>query len=879
MMHFRLVVFIFILSLLLCSLTGRAQNHTIEDLISQLDTEKNPKERANIFKELNRLYLKNDKLLAKNYALKFLAEANRTTDTLLIIQSEHTVGNSYRYLNMLDSAMYFNESALEKAVLVGDSLSIANGYNGLGVLASRRGYLEESLNFYKRALIVGESTENLNLLGKVYNNIGLVYQKKGNDELALEYFIKSIELKEGITPAVSLIPSYNNIGLVYMNMHHFQNAEEYFLKGLEIADTLNDDPKKAILYTNLGQVNMELDLKDESIRYFNQSIHIRSKSGDEIGLAVTYIHFANLWLKLKDYKRAIRYYHNAYELLMKNNTKSNLDRASFHLGRLNYELERYDEAEVWFSKSIEISHQVKSTAFLIDSYDYLSKIKYIEKNMESAYHYLKLAKVIGDSIAQSETDNRIAELRVKYESEYNRKTINNLRQVADYQEREKQRNYLLFVASFAALLATLVIAVLVYRQYHIAKQGRDKLDELNHELEHKNEALNSAITKANEALKVKSEFIASVSHEIRTPMNAIIGMGRILKDTDLSEEQTKYMDTIANSSSNLMILLNDILDFSKIEANKMELDMHSTNLKDMLKHLEVVYKEETYKKGVSFDLVFPADLPTNVYTDGPRLRQVLVNLLSNATKFTQEGRVILELSVYNRERTLNGELVDIRFEVRDTGIGISTQKMQRIFESFQQADASISKTYGGVGLGLSISQRLVSMMGAKLLVQSTEGEGSSFYFILRLRTAKSNLDNQSKSSLSSDLAEEYPARILIAEDNELNMDLMQITLSKMGYDPVGVYNGQEVLDILATGQEFDIIFMDIQMPVMGGVEAASKVMQLYGENAPVIIASTADAMGNSKENYLNAGMDDYISKPFQIEQLVQLLKRWVLRKK
>ncbi len=878
MMQFRLVVFLSVVFSLLYGHTVQAQNSKIDELLVQLEQEDDSKERALIYKELNMLYLRVDRLQAKNYALRFHKEAIASEDTLLIIQSEHTLGNSYRYLNMLDSSMFYNQSALDKSIAIGDSLSIANSYNGLGVLASKRGYLEESLNYYKRALIVGESTENLALLGKLYNNIGLIYQRKGNDELALEYFIKSIELKEGIAPPIALVPSYNNIGLVYMNMHQFHNAEEYFLKGLVIADSLSDEPKKAILYTNLGQVNMELDLKDEAIRYFNQSIHIRSNAGDEIGLAVTYIHFANLWLELKDYKRAIRYYHNAYELLMKNNTKANLDRATFHLGRLNYELERYDEAELWFSKAIDVSNQIKSTAFLIESYDYLSRIKYIQQDMESAYHYLKLSKVIGDSISQSETDNRIAELRVKYESEYNRKTINNLRQVADYQEREKQRNYLLFVASFAALLATLVIAVLVYRQYHIAKLGRDKLDDLNHELAEKNDALNSAIDKANDALKVKSEFIASVSHEIRTPMNAIIGMGRILRDTSLSVEQKKYTDAIANSSSNLMILLNDILDFSKIEANKMELDMHSTNLRDMLNHLEVVYNEETAKKGVTFDLVYPGDLPTNVYADGPRLRQVLVNLLSNATKFTHEGRIVLELTVYNRERTLNGELVDIRFEVRDTGIGISEEKMQRIFESFQQADASISKTYGGVGLGLSISQRLVSMMGSKLLVQSTEGEGSSFYFILRLRTAKSDIHQSSETRISSDLGNEYPARILIAEDNELNMDLMQITLTKMGYDPVGVFNGQEVLDVLAKGERFDLIFMDVQMPVLGGVEAASKIKQLYGEDAPVIIASTADAMGNSKENYLNAGMDDYISKPFQIAQLVQIIKRWILRK-
>ncbi len=805
----------------------------------------------------------------------FLKEAIAAGDTLLQIDALHTMGNVQRLINDLDSSSIYMQRALDLSTVVNDSTSIANNLNGLGVLESRRGYFEESLIKYKKALTYCEKSKNKDLIGKLYNNIGLIYQRKGNDELALEYFIKSLEIKEGNVKPVSLVPAYNNIGLVYLNMQHFDNAFTYFEKGLAIADSLEDDPKRAILFTNLGEVKAALNHTDDALRYFNQAISIRKARNDEIGLAITYMHLANLWAKVGESSKALKYYKESHSLLVKNKTKAHVDRVSFHLGRLFYERKNYAEAKKWFSKAVQVSMDIQSTAFLMNSYGYLSKINYLEGNIQEAYHYLKLEKVISDSIKEVETSNRIAELRLKYESEYNRKTISNLRQVAEIQEREKRKNFLLFIVSFFALIASVVASVLIYSQYHVARQNRDELDSLNTTLGDTKKELEVAIEKANEALKIKSEFIASVSHEIRTPINAIIGMGRLLEDTGLSEEQFKYVDAINHSSENLMILLNDILDFSKMDANKMELNPEPTSLFNLLNRVTDLYKEEASRKSLKFEIDFAGNLPDWVYADGPRLRQVLINLLSNAFKFTKEGAVKLEVSVIKREASFNGDLIDIRFAVIDSGIGISQKKMERIFESFQQADASISSSYGGVGLGLSISQRLVDMMGSSLHVDSEEDKGSVFHFNVRLRTAKP-LNEQDPKGLGSDNTLNMPtAKLLIAEDNELNLDLMRITLNKLGYEPDTAVNGQEVLDLLEAGNSYDLIFMDVQMPIMNGIEATKAIYEKYADTAPVIIASTADAMGNSRENYLYAGMNDYISKPFKVEDLKNIIKKWM----
>ena len=514
---------------------------------------------------------------------------------------------------------------------------------------------------------------------------------------------------------------------------------------------------------------------------------------------------------------------------------------------------------------------------------------------------------------------------------------------------------------------------------------------------------------AETANRAKSAFLATMSHEIRTPLNGVIGMSSLLFQTPLTEEQEEYATTIRSCGESLMSVINDILDFSKIEAGSMELDAHDFEVRSSVEEVLDVFSDRAAKAGIELVYEIDPDVPEHIHGDDVRLKQVLMNLVGNAVKFTAQGEV------YVGGRMLEGvpgQGLQLEFEVRDTGIGIPSDKLNRLFKAFSQADSSTTRRYGGTGLGLAISEKLIRLMGGEIKVSSREGAGTTFTFYINVKKglvpdaekeipaslselegatvlvvddnntnrtilqrlllqwkirplmaasgrealtlldqhrvdlmisdlhmpemdgialAKtlrekgsdmpilllSSVGNESRrkypelfqavlnkpvkhhlllkyiarllqgnqpflgheelqpQKLSNRFAGNYPLRILIAEDNLVNRQLISHVLGKLGYTPEMVENGREALDKLAE-QEFDIIFMDVQMPVMDGLET-TRLIRTRGGEQPVIIALTADAQEKDRQECLAAGMDDYISKPLQLERLINMLKKWAMQ--
>lgn len=379
---------------------------------------------------------------------------------------------------------------------------------------------------------------------------------------------------------------------------------------------------------------------------------------------------------------------------------------------------------------------------------------------------------------------------------------------------------------------------------------------------------------ANSAALAKAEFLANMSHEIRTPMNAVIGMTELLQLSTLSSEQKEFVNVIRNSGELLLSLINDILDFSKIESGQLEFEHIPICIRDCMKSAIDLNAQAASKKGLELKLRIDPAVPEFILGDRTRLHQIFINLISNAVKFTAHGHVEISAKADQNSKTLI-------FSVRDTGIGIPADRIDRLFKPFTQVDASVNRKFGGTGLGLAICHRLISLMKGRIWIESQVDHGSNFLFEIpfEIPAASSTPDHDSHSNKNhSVIGSMSPdkVRILLADDNPVNQRVGSLLLSKLGYSCDLAADGQEALDALRRSP-YDILFLDIQMPRLDGYETARIIHEIFDANArPWIIAMTAHAMQGDQEKCLAAGMDDYLSKPITLKAIMSAMERAML---
>ena len=682
------------------------------------------------------------------------------------------------------------------------------------ILTERGDYYNAKENL-KKALEIAYKLDDKISQGIINTKIGKLQFLVNEPKKSLSSLTKAISIQREIDDKVNLGLTYNIRGVIHSNLEQYTAALEYFKNAEFSFDKQNSEKYLADVYLNQAQVYLKLNQIDKAQSKLENSIVKAKKYQQNRVLSTSYIKNAQVYFAKTEYNLALDQAKTGLDIALENKNTSNINDAYLTLSKIFQSKEQYKSDHLYLNKHLNLTDSLKT----------VSKAALSSKSNPSQIRYV--------------------------ESPENEQLIN------QPTEEEAEGN----LARITTILSISLITILSLLTLSLYKNNNIRL-RTNNMLQIKNDELIVAKEKAELASKTKANFLSTVTHELRTPLYAVTGLTNLLLDEKPKEKQIPHLKSLKFSGDYLLTFINDILQINKIEANKVELDPEDFNLKTKMENVIAALNNSAHNNNTQIHFEYEKDLPENYIGDQLKISQILINLLGNAIKFTQDGDIWVKV----KHKTVNKNLYNLQFEIKDNGIGISQEKQNQMFESFSQGSIQINRKYGGTGLGLSIVKGLMKILNGKISLESQLGKGTSFFFELPLKHVqpkrKKEIPNESKHIENIKALDLENIKILVVEDNKINQMITKKILTKMRLGCDIVDNGEDAVEMVKN-TDYNVVLMDIHMPGISGLEATKRIRDFNKELT--IFALTAVTLEDKMHEFDEAGFDDIISKPFKQE--------------
>ena len=838
----KAILFIAISLIVMQALSQKQGQARIDSLLQQLPKSKEDTNKVKLLNDLSYTYRTINSDEGIRFGMQCLSLAGRLRWKPGMAAAYDVLGMNYHYGKAdYPRALDYYLKSLKIREEVNDKLRMSISYNRLGTIYFRLSELEKALDYYQKSLQIARESGDKVSMQEVMINIGSLYQKQHDYPKALDNFNEALKINQSIGNKSGCATALNAIGYVYRQKGDFSKTHQYCEEAVKYYEAAGNKLAMANELEDIGDLYRQQKEYTKALEYLFKALRLQKELNEKRSLSYNY--------------GVIAY---TYFLIATNSNKAILNR--MFAGNKQAAIRK---AATYIDSAIVIQKELGDLYLLQDSYISTSMAWEEIADYKGALAFYKKYIVIRDSIFNLEKEKKLTQLSMKYEFDKKQAADslqhaveNNLNQL----RLQKQKTFT--YAGFIGMALVAFLLFFVFKNYNNQRKSNLKLTAAQKEILEQKE-------RAEQSERFKQQFLANMSHEIRTPMNAVMGMTNLLIDKNPRSDQQHYLDGIKKSSDILLHIINDILDLSKIESGKMELEKTDFSLQQTIEQVLTTLRHKADEKGLHLLSDIDNSIPDVLIGDPVRLNQIILNLAGNAIKFTEKGSVEIKVAFASGNPDSD---IKIRLSVIDTGIGIPKDKLETVFESFKQANASDTRKYGGTGLGLSISRQLVELYGGEIAIESEEGAGTTFSFALNFEPgSEDRLQQQLNANANIDGRILNGLKILIADDNEYNRIVAEDTLrSKAEVLIQTASNGKEAIELLQL-HEFDVILMDVQMPEMNGFEATRFIREhlpLPNKDIP-IIALTASVLRTDLDKCRQAGMNSYIPKPFNASQLIR----------